>query len=178
MKLAKKVVPNAISLLRIVLLWPLFILFPSYPFLTLLLFFIAVLTDWLDGFVARKLGSESRIGQIIDPVADKFLYLGMLYILSVKIFITLLIFELTLPLEAMLTAIRFWPLNKILHPYIPATDIGKMKMVLQSTAIICLLFGLTIDYWPIVFEGILIGFLSILFSLASLWSHFSHSEKI
>lgn len=82
--------PNQLTLLRIVLT-PVFLafLFSSDPILrqlSLLVFFIALLTDWYDGWVARKWGYISKWGRFLDPLADKvvtsatliaFIYLGL-----------------------------------------------------------------------------------------------------
>lgn len=67
--------PNQLTLLRIVLT-PVFLacLFSSDPILrqlSLLVFFIALLTDWYDGWVARKWGYISKWGRFLDPLADK-----------------------------------------------------------------------------------------------------------
>lgn len=69
--------PNQLSLLRI-LLSPVFLfLFLSenhlYRQLSLFIFFIAVMTDWYDGWLARKYGQISKFGIFIDPLADKIL---------------------------------------------------------------------------------------------------------
>lgn len=45
----------------------------------LLLFLLAMITDWLDGFVARRYGQESKLGQLLDPIADKILIVSALY---------------------------------------------------------------------------------------------------
>lgn len=171
------VIPNLISASRIVL--TLFIIFriPTNVKLILPLFILALLTDWLDGWTARLLKSETLLGAKLDPIADKILYFGILWILIPKISIIFWIFIVTMPSEIMLTTIRFWPLNKWLNVYIPATDIGKIKMVFQSGAIVCMLFGLAINYWPLTMEGIFIAFLAIPFSWASLWSHFQNHQQ-
>jgi CDP-diacylglycerol--glycerol-3-phosphate 3-phosphatidyltransferase len=69
--------PNQLTLLR-VLLTPVFALFilsesPAYRQLSLVVFIIAALTDWYDGWVARKFGYTSRWGKFLDPLADKVL---------------------------------------------------------------------------------------------------------
>lgn len=73
--------PNAVSALRLlgvpVLLW--LVLGPHADALALLVLLVAGVTDWLDGFLARRLGQESRVGELLDPVADR------LYILAVVI---------------------------------------------------------------------------------------------
>ncbi len=74
--------PNQLTLLRIVLT-PVFLafLFSSDPILrqlSLLVFFIALLTDWYDGWVARKWGYISKWGRFLDPLADKVVTSAML----------------------------------------------------------------------------------------------------
>ena len=69
--------PNQLTLLRVVLT-PVFAAFflsesPLYKQLSLLVFIIAALTDWYDGWVARKFGYISRWGKFLDPLADKVL---------------------------------------------------------------------------------------------------------
>lgn len=69
--------PNQLTLLRI-LLAPVFVLLlmsgsPLYLQLSLAVFVIAALTDWYDGWIARKMGYSSRWGKFLDPLADKIL---------------------------------------------------------------------------------------------------------
>ncbi|MGH2567913.1 MAG: CDP-diacylglycerol--glycerol-3-phosphate 3-phosphatidyltransferase [Bacteroidota bacterium] len=67
--------PNQLTLLRIILT-PVFLAFlfssdPTLRQLSLLVFFVALLTDWYDGWVARKWGYISKWGRFLDPLADK-----------------------------------------------------------------------------------------------------------
>jgi CDP-diacylglycerol--glycerol-3-phosphate 3-phosphatidyltransferase len=69
--------PNQLTMLR-VLLTPVFVVFllsqtPLYLQLSLVVFIIAAITDWYDGWAARKLGYVSRWGKFMDPLADKVL---------------------------------------------------------------------------------------------------------
>lgn len=69
--------PNQLTLLRVVLA-PVFAFFllsgsPLYQQLSLIVFVVAALTDWYDGWIARKFGHVSRWGKFLDPLADKFL---------------------------------------------------------------------------------------------------------
>ncbi len=70
--------PNLICLLRIVLVWPIVvsIAHADYP-LTLLLFFIAAMSDGLDGFLAKRFNWTSELGKLLDPLADKLLLVGV-----------------------------------------------------------------------------------------------------
>ena len=69
--------PNQLTLLRI-LLTPVFVLLlmsgsPLHLQLSLVVFVVAALTDWYDGWIARKMGFSSRWGKFLDPLADKIL---------------------------------------------------------------------------------------------------------
>ena len=70
--------PNLICLLRIVLVWPIVmsIAHAQYP-LTLLLFFIAAMSDGLDGYLAKRFNWTSDLGKLLDPLADKLLLVGV-----------------------------------------------------------------------------------------------------
>jgi cardiolipin synthase len=70
--------PNLICLLRIVLVWPIVvsIAHADYP-LTLVLFFIAAMSDGLDGFLAKRFNWTSDLGKLLDPLADKLLLVGV-----------------------------------------------------------------------------------------------------
>ena len=68
-----KILINALTLFRIAVAMIIFSLltFSNFLFLAFVLFFIAGLTDYLDGFLARKYNASSQIGEILDPIADK-----------------------------------------------------------------------------------------------------------
>ncbi|WP_301098412.1 CDP-diacylglycerol--glycerol-3-phosphate 3-phosphatidyltransferase, partial [Otariodibacter sp.] len=70
-------IPTYLTIFRVVLI-PLFVLafylpIPYSPEITTLIFFIAGLTDWFDGYLARKWSQTTRLGAFLDPVADKVL---------------------------------------------------------------------------------------------------------
>ncbi|MFT4920014.1 MAG: CDP-diacylglycerol--glycerol-3-phosphate 3-phosphatidyltransferase, partial [Zhongshania aliphaticivorans] len=70
-------IPNALTLFRIVLIPVLVVLFympiAHTYFLTAAVFAVAAMTDWLDGYLARKLGQSTALGAFLDPVADKLM---------------------------------------------------------------------------------------------------------
>jgi cardiolipin synthase (CMP-forming) len=74
-------IPNALSILRLagvpLFLW--LVLGPQADGLALVVLLVSGITDWLDGFLARRLNQASQLGQILDPVADR------LYILAVVV---------------------------------------------------------------------------------------------
>jgi cardiolipin synthase len=77
--------PNAISILRIVLIIPVLILIRDERFdVALLLFFIAGFSDGVDGYLAKRFEWHSRLGALLDPIADKLLMAGTYITLAVS----------------------------------------------------------------------------------------------
>ncbi len=67
-------IPNLISLLRVLLVWPVVVsLLEGEYLLTLVLYTVAGLSDGLDGYIAKRFDYVSRLGSILDPLADKLL---------------------------------------------------------------------------------------------------------
>ncbi len=66
-------VPNAITLLRLTLIVPVCVLLihHSHPELTIALLVVFGVSDWVDGYLARRLGQTSRVGELLDPIADR-----------------------------------------------------------------------------------------------------------
>ncbi len=70
-------VPNQITLVRLILAIGVFVLLPLQLYLAaLIVFLVAALTDWVDGYWARKYGQVTQIGRIFDPFVDKFIICG------------------------------------------------------------------------------------------------------
>src|SRR5829696_1647782 len=78
--------PNAVSALRLLgvplFLW--LVLGPEADVLALLLLMFSGFTDWLDGYLARRLNQASRLGEILDPVADRLYILAVVIGLAVR----------------------------------------------------------------------------------------------
>lgn len=76
-------IPNAISILRILLVIPIMMLLDRQEYgLVLLLFGVAGLSDGLDGYLARRYRWQSRLGALLDPLGDKFLLVGVYLVLG------------------------------------------------------------------------------------------------
>jgi len=75
-------IPNLLSIIRIGLVYPLLnnIYLLNYK-VSLIIFVVASITDALDGYLARKLNWQSELGKILDPVADKLLLSGTIFVL-------------------------------------------------------------------------------------------------
>ncbi|MDQ7064611.1 MAG: CDP-diacylglycerol--glycerol-3-phosphate 3-phosphatidyltransferase [candidate division KSB1 bacterium] len=138
--------PNQLTLLRI-FLTPIFIatLFVeslTYRYISFFLFLIASLTDWYDGYIARKFNSVSQWGKFLDPLADKILVLSTFFALfmigQVQLWMVLVIAARDLAI----TALRIYAMNKQ-RPLITST-FAKWKTASQMTAIYVILIYLII----------------------------------
>ena len=95
--------------------------------------FIAIITDWLDGWYARKFKQETKLGKILDPIADKIL---VLISFSVFVYLDVLSFWWIIPIfirELVITAYRFIFLSK--NIVVAAAKSGKIKTVIQMTTL-------------------------------------------
>ena len=104
------------------------------------LFVVVALTDWLDGYLARKLNQTSSFGAFLDPVADKFLVCSALLILlqldRVNAFVALVI----IGREIAISALREWMAQIGASRSVAVHVLGKLKTVVQMVAIPFLLF--------------------------------------
>ena len=86
-------IPNLLSLVRIILAYPILLYFYIEEYLISLgLFLIAALTDALDGFLARTFNWRTDLGKVLDPIADKILLIGMVSIFWINGYIPSYVF--------------------------------------------------------------------------------------
>lgn len=133
--------PNAITLLRILLI-PIFILLLISPdqikaLAAAIVFGLAALTDWFDGYIARRSGQITKLGILLDPIADKLLIAAALILLVDMDRIPSWIAIVIIGRELGVTGLRAIALSR--GNVIPAETAGKMKMFAQILAIILLL---------------------------------------
>ena len=104
------------------------------------LFVVFALTDWLDGYLARKLNQTSAFGAFLDPVADKILVcaslLVLVHLIRVDVFVALII----IGREIAISALREWMAQLGASKSVAVHMIGKLKTVAQMVAIPFLLF--------------------------------------
>ena len=163
---------NQITILRIFLIPVMVLVFflnqenPRY-YLTSI-FFIAAITDYLDGYLARKWKQVSKLGKFLDPVADKLLVISSLLLLlvdnnNVIIFIPICIIVLR---EVLISALREWVARENFKKPLDVNNFGKLKTLFQMFSIGFLLFNgtvFTISTYMIGLYGIYIAaFLSLI----------------
>ena len=104
------------------------------------MFVLFALTDWLDGYLARKLNQASSFGAFLDPVADKFLVcacvLVLVHLQRADVFVALII----IGREIAISALREWMAQIGASKSVAVHMIGKVKTVVQMVAIPFLLF--------------------------------------
>jgi CDP-diacylglycerol--glycerol-3-phosphate 3-phosphatidyltransferase len=136
--------PNWLTLTRILIL-PLLVLFllqgsPASRTIAATIFITAALTDWLDGYLARKHGQITPLGELLDPVADKLLIMEALLPLVALGKVDAWVVGILLGREFLVTAMRAVALRNGL--VVAASPIGKTKMGLEVAAIILLIIEL------------------------------------
>jgi CDP-diacylglycerol--glycerol-3-phosphate 3-phosphatidyltransferase len=135
--------PNSLTVFRIFLI-PLLVVvlltrFPSKEFIGVAIFLAAALTDWLDGYIARKRGQITALGAWLDPVADKLLvaaaFLALVELRLAPAWMVLII----LGRELAVTGLRNIALLQGFS--IDVSELGKMKMGVQVFAITAIILG-------------------------------------
>ena len=166
-------IPNSLTLLRILLI-PVFCVAFYLPYAwansaTVTIFALAALTDWLDGFLARRLGQVSLFGAFLDPVADK---------LMVAVALILLVQAdprpwLAIPAaviigrEIAISALREFMAELGQRATVAVATVGKVKTVVQMIAILLLLYRDAIMDIPTYTIGFVLLYIA---SALTLWS--------
>ncbi len=134
--------PTALTLSRIVLIPVFVIVVYQHPFLGVAVFGIASITDFLDGYFARRSGQITKFGIILDPLADKFLVISALVVLVDMARLSAWIAIVIIVREFFVTGLRVVALSKDI--VIPAEMGGKLKTTTQIIAILCLILDISI----------------------------------
>ncbi|HEV8315086.1 MAG TPA: CDP-diacylglycerol--glycerol-3-phosphate 3-phosphatidyltransferase [Burkholderiaceae bacterium] len=104
------------------------------------LFIVVAITDWLDGWLARKLNQTSAFGAFLDPVADKFLVCAALLILLQLDRVNALVALVIIGREIAISALREWMAHIGASRSVAVHMLGKVKTTVQMVAIPFLLF--------------------------------------
>lgn len=134
------------------------------------IFAAAGITDWFDGYLARRWKQTSDFGAFLDPVADK-LMVAVALILLVKLDRTLAIYAMIIiGREITISALREWMAQMGKRNSVAVATIGKFKTAAQMAAILLLLAGASDFYgFDLLFWGNLLMFIA---SILTLWSMF------
>ncbi|WP_462331140.1 CDP-diacylglycerol--glycerol-3-phosphate 3-phosphatidyltransferase [Thiohalocapsa halophila] len=166
-------IPNALTLLRIALI-PVFVVIFYLPVpwarpACALVFTLAAVTDWLDGWLARRWGQTSPLGAFLDPVADK-LMVAVALVLLVQADGTV---WLALPAaviigrEITVSALREWMAEIGARARVAVSMAGKLKTTAQMVAIVLLIVGGPVLGLPVAGLGLMLLYIA---ALLTLWS--------
>jgi cardiolipin synthase (CMP-forming) len=143
--------------------------------LATVMFVVFALTDWLDGYLARKLNQTSAFGAFLDPVADKFLVCAALLVLVHLHRVDVLIALVIIGREIAISSLREWMAHIGASRSVAVHMLGKLKTTVQLIAIPFLLF-----------DGLLFGlidthvwgtWLIILATVLTIWSMVYYLQK-
>ena len=96
-------IPNLLSIVRIGLIYPILnSVYLGEYLVGLIYFLVASLTDALDGFLARKMNWYTELGKILDPIADKLLVIGTIFVLWANNFIPLYVFTILIGIDVLI----------------------------------------------------------------------------
>jgi len=134
--------PNLVTYSRIVLTVPIvFLLKSEYYSIALIIFLIAAFTDYLDGYLARRLNKVSETGKVMDQVADKILVTSVFLALMNEIPLWLVVTVIIR--DSWVNGLRILSAKKGI--IVPANIWGKMKTVLQFVLILTIMVERTFD---------------------------------
>ncbi|MCB0378405.1 MAG: CDP-diacylglycerol--glycerol-3-phosphate 3-phosphatidyltransferase [Bdellovibrionales bacterium] len=129
------------------------------------LFILASITDWLDGYLARKLNSVSTMGKFLDPVADKILISSVLIMLIPIGRIEAIAVLVLINRDVIIGGLRSIAASK--GEVIAAGSLGKWKTAVQMVAIPCLLISEVFLFVPLATIGYWGVWLSLVLSVVS-----------
>jgi CDP-diacylglycerol--glycerol-3-phosphate 3-phosphatidyltransferase len=192
--------PNSITMSRIImiplLLWILSQHFPWHAhgeaeILASVLFVLASITDGLDGYLARRRGQITTIGMLLDPIADKIMVTGALIALVaynpqvVKVWIAVVI----IGREFLVSGLRSIASSEGFT--IQASDLGKLKTVIQIVCVVSAILAHGWDRWQIgvlvvpvrwiaiaaIYFTVLVSTISAIDYFVGFWKQIDHASK-
>lgn len=174
-------VPNTLTFLRLVLI-PLFVLAYYLPYewantLAASLFIVAALTDWLDGYLARRLEQHSAFGAFLDPVVDKLMVVAALIMLAADVEITQKVLDARLftivvviivGREIAVSALREWMAEHGKRSRVAVSFLGKFKTTAQMLAIPFLLWRDPLAGLPVLSIGEILLYIAAALTFSSM----------
>ncbi|MGB5305525.1 MAG: CDP-diacylglycerol--glycerol-3-phosphate 3-phosphatidyltransferase [Gammaproteobacteria bacterium] len=169
--------PNSLTILRIVLIPVLVVVFytPSQwsSLLSAAIFGLAALTDWLDGYLARRMKQISVFGAFLDPVADKLMVAVALVLLvqdnPTVIFVIPAV--VIIGREIAISALREWMSELGERTKVAVSIIGKVKTIAQMVAILMLLYKFPLGPIPMHATGLVLLYVA---AALTFWSMFMY----
>lgn len=179
--------PNVLTLTRILVI-PIFVLIFYLPFswghiVATVIFALAAITDWLDGYLARSLKQATRLGAFLDPVADKLMVSIALVmvvgepqfqflsfstaIISVHAAVIVIPAAIIVSREILVSALREWMAELGKRTSVAVSHLGKVKTVVQMVALLILLYSDPSTHTLIILFGYVLLYVA---AILTVWS--------
>lgn len=166
-----KHLPNQLSMFRIVVVPVILIIYPlevhSLRLFAALLFALAAISDWLDGYIARKFYAESKLGAVLDPIADKMLTGSALILLASSHGVWPWLAGFLLTREMGMSGLRLVAQQQGI--VIAVSMFGKLKTLALDLALVCLLVDYPLFGLPFHEVGMVSIWVALALSLYSAW---------
>jgi CDP-diacylglycerol--glycerol-3-phosphate 3-phosphatidyltransferase len=175
-------IPNLLTVFRILLIPVLvvsyFLATEQRELLITSIFVLAAITDWLDGFLARKMNAMSALGAFLDPVADKLIVSTALVLLVSDASVLDRVFHpmpfaisvcIIIGREIVISALREWMAEMGERGIVAVGMLGKVKTVFQMVSISLLLYAKPIMGIPVFRIGEIAFYVAALLTLWSMW---------
>lgn len=167
-------IPNTLTLVRLAAI-PLFVAVFYLPVAwsdaaTAGIFAVAAVTDWLDGYLARKLGQTSAFGAFLDPVADKLMVTVVLVLLVQADPTPWLAIPAAVIIgrEIAISALREWMAGLGERTKVAVAVVGKIKTVVQMMALVFLLYRAPFEDFPTYDVGLVLLYVAVFLTLWSM----------
>lgn len=173
-------IPNCLTIFRIVAIPLIMVVYYSDlkygNWYATILFTLAGISDALDGYLARLWNQTSKLGEFLDPVADKLLVSTMLLLivsdfsLQVRLwspFLFTIVVIVIISREITVSALREWMAELGKRANVAVSVIGKYKTGIQMTAIGCFLFNKSLFGLPVLMIGELLLYMA---GVLTIWS--------
>ncbi len=149
-----------------------------------LIFVVAAVTDWLDGYLARRWNQTSAFGAFLDPVADKLVVAAALIMLVQLGRLDAILAAIIIGREITISALREWMAQIGAHKSIAVSLIGKIKTVAQMVAIPLLLYHSPLHGFDIQNLGTWLIYIAAVLTLWSMgyymrmaWPHLAEQDR-
>ncbi|WP_301102115.1 CDP-diacylglycerol--glycerol-3-phosphate 3-phosphatidyltransferase [Propionivibrio sp.] len=150
----------------------------------MLVFVIAGLTDWLDGYLARRWNETSAFGAFLDPVADKLVVAAALIMLVQLGRLDAVLAAIIIGREITISALREWMAQVGAHKSVAVSMIGKIKTAAQMIAIPLLLYHQPISRFDVQYIGTWLIYVAAVLTLWSMgyymrmaWPHLAEQSR-
>ncbi len=158
----RRQIPNAITILRILLVAPIMVFLARQEYGTVLvLFFLAGISDGLDGYLARRFCWHTRLGSLLDPLADKFMLVGVYLVLGWNGLLPLWLVGLVILRDVVIvggaSAYHYFCQSLTMEP----TRISKINTVLQILLGLLIIVAAMVTLIPAWVTNVMISFVAI-----------------